>query len=197
MDSAAFGSRRVDDIGAKDVQRWHDGIAATHAGSSSWALAAMSSLMKHAKALGLRPEHSNPYRGLRWRKTGFEEHYLTDDEFVDLGRALDSAEAECPILVAALRFPLYTGARKSEAVRLRWEHMHDDRAVLSDRKAGPRTMWLGSAVRRGLRAAYRAARNRRTDLREALSAYREFEVRPRQTHVLVGTCPQPVPRPRV
>ena len=143
----AFGNRPVDTIGAKDVRNWHDGIAATHPGSSNWALAAMSSMMKHAEALGLRREDSNPCRGLRRRKTGFEAHYLTGDEFAALGRALDDAEADHPVAVAALRFLLYTGARKSEALRLKWEYVHGDRAVLPDSKSGPRTIWLASPAR--------------------------------------------------
>ncbi len=71
----------------------------------------MSSLMKHAVTLGLRAEDSNPCWGLRRRKTGFEAPYLTDDEFATLGKALDSAEVEHPVAVAALRFLLYTGTR--------------------------------------------------------------------------------------
>ena len=129
------------------MRNWHDGIAATHPGSSNWALAAMSSMMKHTEALGLRREDSNPFRGLRRRKTGFEAHYLTGDEFAALGRALDDAEADHPVAVAALRFLLYTGARKSEALRLKWEYVHGDRAVLPDSKSGPRTIWLASPAR--------------------------------------------------
>ena len=154
----AFGSRPVDAIGAKDVRNWHDDIAATRPGSAHWALAAMSSMMKHAEALGLRREDSNPCKGLRRRKTGFEAHYLTDDEFAALGRALDGAEADHPVAVAALRFLLYTGARKSEALRLKWEHVHGDRAVLPDSKTGPRTIWLASPAR-----AVLAAQQRRTN----------------------------------
>ena len=78
--------------------------------------------------------------------------YLTDDEFVALGQALDGAEADRPVAVAALRFLLYTGARKSEALRLRWEHVHGDRAVLPDSKGGPRTIWLTSPARAVLAA---------------------------------------------
>ena len=48
--------------------------------------------MKHAETLSLRREDSNPCRELRRRKTGFEAHYLTDDEFAALGRALDGGE---------------------------------------------------------------------------------------------------------
>ena len=154
----AFGNRLVDAIGAKDVRNWHDGIAATQPGSAHWALATMSSLMKHAETLGLRRENSNPCRGLRRRKTGFEAHYLTDDEFAALGRSLDGAEADHPVAVAVVRFLLYTGARKSEALRLKWEHVHGDRAVLPDSKTGPRTIWLASPAR-----AILAGRPRRAD----------------------------------
>ena len=154
----AFGNRPVDAIGAKDVRNWHDGISATYPGSAHWALAAMSSMMKHAEVLGLRREDSNPCKGLRRRKTGFEAHYLTDDEFAALGRALDGAEADHPVAVAVVRFLLYTGARKSEALRLKWEHVHGDRAVLPDSKTGPRTIWLASPAR-----AVLAARQRRTN----------------------------------
>ena len=124
---------------AKDVRNWFDDLSATRAGSANRALAVLSSMMKHAEALGLRCEDSNPCKGLRRRKTGFEAHYLTDDEFAALGRALDGADAEWPVAVAELRFLLYTGARKSEALRLKWEHVHGDRAVLPDSKTGPRT----------------------------------------------------------
>ena len=152
----SFGDRRVDAVRAKEVRNWFDGIAATHPASANWALAAMSSMMKHAEALGYRPENANPCRGLRRRKAGFEAHYLTDDEFAALARALDDAEADRPIAVGALRFLLYTGARKSEALGLRWEHVHRDRAVLPDGKTGPRTIWLSSPAR-----AVLAARPRR------------------------------------
>ena len=49
-----------------------DDLSATRAGSASTSLAVLSSLMKHAEDLGLRPEESNPCRGLRRRKSGFE-----------------------------------------------------------------------------------------------------------------------------
>ena len=154
----ALGDRLVDAVTAKDVRNWFDDLSVTRVGSANRALAVLSSMMKHAEALGLRREDSNPCRGLRRRKTGFEAHYLTDDEFAALGRALDCAEADWPVAVAALRFLLYTGARKSEALRLKCENVHGDRAVLPDSKTGPRTIWLASPAR-----AVLAAQQRRTN----------------------------------
>ncbi len=153
----AFGDRRVDAVTAKDVRNWFNDLSVTRA-TANRALAVLSSMMKHAEALGLRREDSNPCKGLRRRKSGFEAHYLTDDEFAALGRALDGAEADYPVAVTVVRFLLYTGARKSEALRLRWEHVHGDRAVLPDSKTGPRTIWLASPAR-----AVFAARQRRTN----------------------------------
>jgi len=154
----ALGDRRVDAVTARDVRNWFDDLSVTRAGSANRALAVLSSMMKHAEALGLRREDSNPCQGLRRRKTAFEAHYLTDDEFAALGRALDDAETDHLVAVAALRFLLYTGARKSEALRLRWEHVHGNRAVLPDSKTGPRTIWIASPAR-----AVLAAQQRRTN----------------------------------
>ena len=154
----AFGARRVDAIAARDVRVWFDEQAASRPASANRALAVLSSLMKHAEALGLRPEGSNPCRGLRRRKSNFEARYLTDDEFAALGAALDSAQTEFPVAAAALRFLLYTGARKSEALRLRWEHVHNNRVVLPDSKTGTRTVWLAAPAR-----AVVAAQPRRDD----------------------------------
>ena len=143
----AFGERRVDSIAPRDVRGWFDETAATRPASANRALAVLSSMMKHAETLGLRPEGSNPCKGLRRRKSSFKARYLTTDEFAALGRALDKAQAVFPTAVAALRFLLYTGARKSEALGLRWEHVHGDRAVLPDSKTGPRTIRLAMPAR--------------------------------------------------
>ena len=143
----AFGNRRVDAITARHVRSWFDELSVTRAATANRSLAVLSSPMMHAEDLGLRPEGSNPCRGLRRRKSGFKAHYLTDAEFAALGWALARVEGEYPVGLAVVRFLLYTGARKSEALGLRWEHVHGDRAVLPDSKSGPRTIWLATPAR--------------------------------------------------
>ena len=143
----AFGRRRVDAITAREVRAWFDALSLRGAGTANRTLAVLSSLMQHAEVLGLRPDHSNPCRGLRRRQSGFEARYLSDAEFAALGRVLDAAAGPHPVAVAVVRFLLFTGARKSEALRLRWAHVHGDRAVLPDSKTGPRTLWLATPAR--------------------------------------------------
>ncbi len=82
-----FGNRRVDAVTARDVRNWSDDLSATRAGTANRTLTVLSSMMKHAEALGLRREDSKPCKGLRRRKTGFKAHYLAYDEFAALGRA--------------------------------------------------------------------------------------------------------------
>ena len=55
----AFGNRRVDAITARDVRNWFYELSVTRAATANRSLAVLSSLMKHAEDLGLRPEGSN------------------------------------------------------------------------------------------------------------------------------------------
>ncbi|MCY4284263.1 MAG: tyrosine-type recombinase/integrase [Thiotrichales bacterium] len=152
-----LGARRVDTLTARDVRGWFDALATTRPASANRALAVLSALMQHAEILGLRPQGSNPCQGLRRRTSRFRARYLSADELAALGRALDRVHAAYPTAVAALRFLLYTGARKSEALGLRWAYIHGDRAVLPDSKTGPRTLWLAPPARAVLASLPRRA----------------------------------------
>ena len=109
----ALGDRRVDAVTAKDVCNWFDDLSVARGNGEPGAGGAVvnDEVRRGARpaAGGLQPA----CKGLRRRKTGFEAHYLTDDEFAALGRTLDGAEAEWPVAVAVLRFLLHTGPRRA------------------------------------------------------------------------------------
>ena len=80
------------------------------------------------------------------------ERFLTPDEYRELGRVLQEAEADGsvrPSAIAALRLLMLTGCRKNETVQLRWGR-RGNRATreirLRDTKTGPRSIPLSSAV---------------------------------------------------
>ena len=81
----------------------------------------LSVIMREAEAVGLRPEGSNPCRGIRRCRRKGRERFLSDDE---------------------------TGCRKGEIVRLRRSEVQGDMIVLADSKAGPRKVPLNTQARR-------------------------------------------------
>ena len=81
----------------------------------------LSVIMREAEAVGLRPEGSNPCRGIRRCRRKGRERLLSDDE---------------------------TGCRKGEIVRLRRSEVQGDMIVLADSKAGPRKVPLNTQARR-------------------------------------------------
>ena len=103
------------------------------------ALSVLSSMLRHAETLGLRPEGSNPCAGLRRRSSQFKARYLSDEEFHRLGLALDQVAVRHPVEVALIRFLMLTGARRGEALALKWSAIEGPRAVLRDSKTDPRS----------------------------------------------------------
>lgn len=137
-----LGGRRVDEITRADVLMWFDALGKCQ----NWALSVLSSLMIHAEALGHREPNTNPCTGLRRKKTGFKARYPDSDAYRRLGAELKKRPATDRHSVAAIYFLALTGARRGEAMALRWEHIQTDRIVLPDSKTGPKTIWMPAPV---------------------------------------------------
>lgn len=140
-----FGLRAVASIGRTEVVTWFESLT----GSTIWPLCLLSSALDHAEHLGLRASGSNPCRGLRRKKSRFAGRPLSPSDYAALGVALAAAKAdhETTGVLAAIRFLALTGARRGEATDLRWDDLHQDRAVLPDSKTGPKTVWLCGPAR--------------------------------------------------
>jgi integrase len=99
-------------------------------------------LFRKALAWGLRPkEAGNPLENVAEPKTARRERLLAPGEVGNLLTALDSAEAgktEYPQVVAVMRAAILTGARISELLTLRWEHIRREEMELHlpDTKSG-------------------------------------------------------------
>lgn len=133
-----FGKRRVADITAADIKTWRDECV----GSYIVSLSLLSSLFQHAESLGLRKVGSNPCAGLRRKKSTFIAKYPDSNNYRDIWSALSEIRAEEPTVVDLIRFLIFTGARRGEALNLKWSRVENNRAILVDSKSGPRTIWL-------------------------------------------------------
>ena len=141
-----FAGRPIADIDRQEVRHWFARLRATPAAADR-SMPILSVIMREAEAMGLRPEGSNPCRGIRrYRRTG-RERFLSNDEIRRLSARLTAHEDRWPQQVALVRLLLLTGCRKGELLTLQWSDYREGRLFLRDSKTGPRTVWLPEPAR--------------------------------------------------
>ncbi len=141
-----FAGRRIADIERKDVRCWFASLHATPVAADR-SMPVLSVIMREAETMGLRPEGSNPCRGIRRNRRKGRERFLSDDEIRRLSARLTAHAGRCPHQVAVVRLLLLTGCRKNEILTLRRSDYREGRLFLRDSKVGPRTVWLSAPAR--------------------------------------------------
>ena len=152
-----FAGRPIADIDRRDVTSWFAALRATPVAADR-SMPVLSVIMREAEAMSLRPEGSNPCRGIRRYRRKGRERFLSDAEMRRLAATLSSHAERQPLAVAAIRLLLLTGCRKSEIVGLRRSDYREGHLFLRDGKTGPRTVWLSTPARRVLDAIGRTGR---------------------------------------
>ena len=159
-----FGAMPVAAITRADVRSWFDSLSGTP-GTANRTLPVLSVMMRQAELWEVRPQGSNPCRGMRRYRLPPRERFLSTDELKRLGFVLDHAGDRQA--AAAIRLLLFTGARPSEITGLRWDWVRGTRAVLPDSKTGPKAIQLPPPARSVLGGLPRAGAfvfpNRRGD----------------------------------
>ncbi len=162
-----LGHRKVSSISRADVKRFMQDVAngKTAAdiktgnnrgraivkggtGTATRTVGLLGGIFTFAVEIGLRPD--NPVRGVKRFKDKKYERFLSPSEMAQLGAALSAAqqEGEGLFAVAAIRLLILTGARKSEILTLKWEHVDTERSCLRlpDSKTGAKVIPLGAAA---------------------------------------------------
>ncbi|MYE59767.1 MAG: site-specific integrase [Alphaproteobacteria bacterium] len=141
-----FAGRQIAEIDRQEVRNWFARLRATPVAADR-SMPILSVIMREAEAMGLRPEGSNPCRGIkRYRRKG-RERFLSDDEIRRLSARLAAHADKRPMEVAVVQLLLLTGCRKSEIRTLQWSDYRDGNLFLRDSKTGPRTVWLSEPAR--------------------------------------------------
>jgi integrase len=138
----ALGSKRIGDVARPDVVRLHHAGRATPY-QANRSLAVLSKMFNLAESWGLRPDGSNPCRHVERYPEQGRERMLSAAELARLGDALNTY-AGSPYVPAAVKLLLFTGARLSEILNLRWDYIDFERgeARLPDSKTGAKTLHL-------------------------------------------------------
>ncbi len=159
-----LGSMKAASVTANDVSKLHRSMADTPR-QANVVLSIISKIFNLAEVWGLRPRHSNPVFGIERYAETERERFLSSSELGRLGATLIEAETKGlpwivkspqskhlrkdaeqrrtaidPIAIAAIRLLLLTGARLSEVLTLRWEHvdLEAETIELPSRKGGGR-----------------------------------------------------------
>lgn len=111
-------------------------------------LALTSRLFNLFEAWELRPQYTNPARGIDRAREEARDRILSADEIGTLSSALTEAESRSPASIAAIRFAAVTGLRIGEVVSVEWEHVDFDtgRLLLPKTKTGRRHHDLPTAA---------------------------------------------------
>lgn len=155
-----IGSRKITELGAGDVERMMNAIAAgkvksedhPHARGGKAAAAKSVKLLRaiYNFALSRKLCEANPTLGVKTFADVKRERFLSPAELGCLGDALTAAAAAGANLhhVAIIRLLALTGARKNEIARLRWSEVDLDLALiqLEDSKTGRKVIRLGAAA---------------------------------------------------
>jgi integrase len=113
-------------------------------GVASRTLAMLSAIFGHATRSGLIA--SNPAKGSRKIAVTRRTTRLSLEQIRDLGEVM-RASSENPVALAAIRFMLLTGTRRSEALGARREALIGEGGLtLADSKSGPQTRPIGKAA---------------------------------------------------
>jgi integrase len=120
-----LGRTRVGDVTRPEIAALHHELRATPI-QANRCLAVVSKMFNLAECWGLRADGTNPTRHVQRYAERRRERFLCDRELARLGDVLRSVEQEgieLPSIAPLIRMLVFTGARKTNIVELRWDEV--------------------------------------------------------------------------
>ena len=123
----ALGRLRVVDVETHHVERMVEPLRPV---MRNRVLAVTSRIFTLCEHWGLRPQRTNPVRGIERAIETARKRVLSAEEFAALAKALDARADENPAPVAAIRVAALTGLRISEVLAIEWANINMETGAL-------------------------------------------------------------------
>jgi len=141
-----LGKNMLDKLSRSHIQVWFSKLSKTPSAANR-TISMLSAIFNEAERQELRSEHSNPCRLVKRYPNKMRDRKLSDDELDRFTTALMKADQEKllhPSIVPVIKYLMLTGARKSEALGLKWEWVDFENGFvdLPDSKTGERRVPL-------------------------------------------------------
>lgn len=127
-----LGRVLVRDVTSAEVAKLHHDLRATPR-QANQTVAILRKMLNLAEVWGYRPMNSNPCLRIEKNPESKRERFLTEPELNVLGQVLAESEVDGsipPQAILALRLLMFTGARHSEILKLRWDQVDLDRQAI-------------------------------------------------------------------
>lgn len=137
----ALGELLVEDVQTTHIERMVRNLPPV---MRNRVLALTSKIFRLAEDWKLRPQHTNPVRGIERADERQRLRTLSSDELRDLGRSLSEMKSANPFAILAIRLAALTGLRIGEVRSIEWDNldMQTGRLELPDTKTGARAHTL-------------------------------------------------------
>ena len=141
----AIGRERVSSVRRDQIDRM---VRKLPPSQRNRTLAFTSRLFTLSEHWDMRPQHTNPCRGVERAREEPRDRILSTAELAALNGALRGLIETSPVVVAAITVAAVTGLRISEVLSMRWDHVDREtgRVLLPDTKSGRRTHDLPAAA---------------------------------------------------
>ena len=155
----SIGTLKVGDISRDEIAKLHASMA-DKPYEANRTLALVSKIFTLSELWEYRTDGSNPCRQIRRYKKHRRQRLLSEQDLMRLGATLNQAENNGlpdengnlkqmnPSAISALRLLIFTGARTSEVLGLKWSwiNWNQRRAELPDSKTGSKLVYLPPAA---------------------------------------------------
>ena len=154
-----LGKLKVEEVSRRDVMKLHFSMKATPY-SANRAVEVLSKFFAWCEASGYRPKGDNPAHNVEPYREEKRRKFMGLEELEALGSGFAKLEAQKaidPIIAAALKVMLFTGARCGEVLTLKWEYVNFALGIanLPDSKTGAKSIHLPPQAMAVLEPLYR------------------------------------------